>query len=303
MSGKHAFQLCPHAIFIRPRLNKYRAVSNQIREIFYEYSDLVEPLSLDEAFLDVTDNKKNIPYATEVAIQIKNKILKKTGLTSSAGVSFNKFLAKIASDVNKPNGIKVIKPSDADEFIDNLPIRKFFGVGKVTEQKMNRIGIRSGADLKKYDKIRLIQIFGKAGNYFYDIAHAQDNRPVIAQRQRKSLGKETTLNQDIYDIEQILKILEDIALQIESLLREKKVAGKTLTLKVKYYDFKCVTRSITLSEPIKESAVMMEYARSLLNDTEAGKKKVRLLGLIISNFENHLGKYQKYRQLLLPFDI
>jgi|AntAceMinimDraft_16_1070373.scaffolds.fasta_scaffold11772_2 DNA polymerase-4 len=302
MPGKRAFRCCPHAIFVRPRFDKYCAVSDQIREIFYEYSDLVEPLSLDEAFIDVTDNKKNIPYATEVAMQIKDDILKKTGLTASAGVSFNKFLSKVASDINKPNGIKVVKPCDADEFIDNLPIRKFFGVGKVTEQKMSRIGIRTGADLKKYDRIKLIQIFGKAGNYFYDIAHSQDNRPVIAQRERKSLGKETTLHEDINNIEQMRKILEGIALQIESLLIQKEVTGKTLTLKVKYSDFQSITRSITLSQPIKESALMMSHACSLLNKTEAGKKKVRLLGLTISNLESHLGKYHKYRQLLLPFD-
>ncbi|MBF0257397.1 MAG: DNA polymerase IV, partial [Desulfamplus sp.] len=246
MPGKRAFKCCPHAIFIKPNFEKYRAVSVQIREIFYEYSDLVEPLSLDEAFLDVTENKKNLPSATEVAIRIRNEIFNRTGLTASAGISFNKFLAKIASDVNKPNGIKVVKPGDADDFIDTLPIRKFFGVGKVTELKMSRIGIKTGADLKQYDKLELMQIFGKSGEYFYNIAHAQDNRPVIAQREPKSLGKETTLNKDTDDTEQMLKILERIALQIESLIIQKEISGKTLTLKVKYYDFQSITRSITL---------------------------------------------------------
>ncbi len=303
MPGKIAFKRCPQAIFIRPNFEKYRKISVQIREIFFEYSDLVEPLSLDEAFLDVTKNKKHIPYATEVALQIRNDILERTALTASAGVSFNKFLAKIASDVNKPNGIKVVKPGDAATFINTLPIRKFFGVGKVTEEKMKRIGIKSGADLKQYDKQKLIEIFGKAGGYFYDIAHAQDNRPVIPQRERKSLGKEMTLHQDIDDTEQMLKILERITLQLESLIEQKGILGKTLTLKVKYADFQSVTRSVTLPEPIKTMDLIMQHTRRLLNETEAGEKKVRLLGLTISNFENHLGKYQRYKQLSLPFGI
>ena len=301
MPGKTAFKRCPQAIFIRPNFEKYHEISAQIREIFHEYSDLVEPLSLDEAFLDVTENKKHIPSATVVAQRIRQKILKETGLTASAGVSFNKFLAKIASDVNKPNGIKVVTPDEAADFIDALPIRKFFGVGKVTEQKMKRIGIKTGKDLKRYDREQLIQIFGKAGGYFFDIAYAQDNRPVMPQRERKSLGKETTLHTDIDDTEQMLEILRRIALQLENLIDEKGIAGKTLTLKVKYADFQSVTRSITLSDPIKTTDFIMQHTRRLLSETEAGEKKVRLLGLTVSNFENQAGKSPKYRQLLLPF--
>ncbi len=301
MPGKTAFKRCPQAIFIRPNFEKYREVSARIREIFHAYSELVEPLSLDEAFLDVTENKKGILSATEVAQQIRHDILQQTDLTASAGVSFNKFLAKIASDVNKPNGIKVVTPAEAANFIDALPICKFFGVGKVTEEKMNRIGIKTGADLKQYDKQILIEIFGKAGGHFYDIAHAQDNRPVIPERERKSLGKETTLHTDIDDVSQMLEILRRIALQLESLIIAKKIAGKTLTLKVKYADFQSVTRSITLAEPIKAAKSIMQQTHRLLNETEAGEKKVRLLGLTVSNFEDQTGKYPRYRQLPLPF--
>jgi len=193
MASSTAYRLCPDAVFIRPRFDMYRAVSTQIREIFYEYTDLVEPLSLDEAFLDVTENYKGMPSATIIAKEIKREIYRRTGgLTASAGISFNKFLAKVASDINKPDGITVITPEMADEFIDRLPIRKFFGVGKVTEEKMLNLGIKTGADLKQYRKEQLIQLFGKSGNYFYDIAHGLDDRPVQPNRIRKSMGKETS---------------------------------------------------------------------------------------------------------------
>lgn len=301
MPGKTAFKRCPHAIFLRPDFGKYRAVSSRIMEIFSEYSDIVEPLSLDEAFIDVTENKKNIPFATHIAQQIRREIFIKTGLTASAGVSFNKFLAKTASDVNKPNGIKVIRPHEAGEFIDRLPIRKFFGVGKATEKKMLNLGIKTGADLKKIDKAQLIRLFGKSGVYFYDIAHAQDNRPVNAVRVRKSLGKETTLNEDIDDTGQMIQILEKIALQIENLAKEKNIKGMTLTLKVKYFDFQCITRSITGSSPFIKADTMINHAKTLLEHTQAGNKKVRLLGLSISNFEDL--KNRHYTQLLLPFDL
>jgi DNA polymerase-4 len=183
MPSATAYRLCPDAMFIRPRFDRYKAVSAQIREIFYEYTDLVEPLSLDEAFLDVTENYKGMPSATLIARELKQKIFQRTGgLTSSAGISFNKFLAKVASDLNKPEGITVITPDMADEFIEKLPIRKFFGVGKVTEEKMLNLGIKTGADFKKFKKEQLIQIFGKSGRYLYDIAHRLDDRPVEPQQ-------------------------------------------------------------------------------------------------------------------------
>src|SRR5210317_1660639 len=179
MASATAYRLCPDAVFIRPRFDVYRAVSSEIRKIFCEYTDLVEPLSLDEAFLDVTKNYMGMPSATLIAKEIKRKIYCKTGkLTASAGVSFNKFIAKVASDMNKPDGITVITPDMAEEFIDQLPIRKFFGVGKVTEAKMRSLGIQTGADLKRFQKEKLVEIFGKSGSYFFDIAHGMEHRPV-----------------------------------------------------------------------------------------------------------------------------
>ena len=212
MASSTAYRLCPDAVFIRPRFDMYRAVSEQIREIFCEYTDLVEPLSLDEAFLDVTENYLGMPSATLIAREIKKKIYERTGkLTASAGVSFNKFIAKVASDMNKPDGITVITPGMADEFIDRLPIRKFFGVGKVTEEKMLGFGIKTGADLKKFNKEKLIQLFGKSGSYFFNIAHGDDERPVEPNRIRKSIGKETTLIEDIDDTNQMVEILAHIS--------------------------------------------------------------------------------------------
>ncbi|MGD8292010.1 MAG: DNA polymerase IV [Desulfobacterales bacterium] len=305
MASSTAYRLCPDAVFIRTRFDVYRAVSAQIREIFCEYTDLVEPLSLDEAFLDVTENYKGMPSATLIAREIKKKIYQRTGkLTASAGVSFNKFIAKVASDMNKPDGITVITPDMAEAFIDKLPIRKFFGVGKVTEEKMLSLGIRTGADLKKYKKEQLIQFFGKSGSYFYDIAHGKDQRPVAPDRIRKSIGKETTLSEDIDDTDLMLEILGDIAAKLENLLMKRDAKGRTITLKVKYFDFQSTTRSVTVEEPPDSASVIVKYIRPLLAKTEAGSKKVRLLGISISNFddqETSSGKVCKHRQLPLPF--
>jgi DNA polymerase-4 len=303
MPSSRAYKLCPHAVFLRPRFDVYRSVSNDIREIFQEYTDIVEPLSLDEAFLDVTKNKREITSATLIAQEILKKIYEKTGqLTASAGVSFNKFLAKVASDFNKPNGITVITPDDATDFIDKLPIRKFFGVGKVTEEKMHNLGIKTGADLKKMDKERLINIFGKAGNYFYNIAQGIDNRPVETEWIRKSIGKETTFSEDIDDKEQMIEILTQLAVKIENILKRDGREGMTVTLKVKYFDFQSITRRITVSEPIADADIIMKYVSSLLDNTEAGMKKVRLLGISISNFTDESYKVRKCIQLPLPFN-
>ncbi|GBC60279.1 DNA polymerase IV [Desulfonema ishimotonii] len=300
MPGKTACRLCPQAVFLRPRFDVYRAVSAQIRGIFHQYTDRVEPLSLDEAFLDVTGNRPKIPWATRIAREIRQKILQQTGLTASAGVSFNKFLAKIASDVNKPDGLTVITPAMADAFIDGLPIGRFFGVGQATEQKMHRLGIRNGADLKRFGRADLVRFFGKAGHYFFDIAHGQDHRPVNPDRVRKSIGKETTLNEDIDDRPEMIRILERIALQLDPLIRQHRIRGTTLTLKVRYSDFQTVTRSLTLSEPVTGCGMMMGYVRDLLEKTEAGQKKVRLLGISISNLLNH--RPEQFTQLHFPFE-
>jgi len=304
MASATAYRLCPEAVFIRSRFDVYRAVSAQIREIFHEYTDLVEPLSLDEAFLDVTQNDKGIASATLIAREIKRKIYERTGrLTASAGVSFNKFLAKVASDMNKPDGITVVTPEMADAFIDRLPIRKFFGVGKVTEEKMLSLGIKTGADLKRFAKEELIRLFGKSGSYFYDIAHGLDERPVEPNRIRKSFGQETTLAEDIDDTDRMMEILDGIAADLENSLLKRDAKGRTVTLKVRYSDFQSVTRSVTITEPADSAAVIMKCIRPLLTKTEAGAKKVRLLGIAISNFDDqqtHGRKGRRHRQLPLP---
>lgn len=286
MPSSTAYRLCPHAIFVPPRFAVYKQVSDQVREIFHEYTDLVEPLSLDEAFLDVTENKKGIPLATEVAKQVLKEIYEKTRLTASAGVSFNKFLAKVASDINKPHGITVVTPKKAAAFIDGLPIGKFFGVGKVTEKKMHALGIKYGADLKKMEQEVLTKHFGKVGGYFYNIVRGLDNRPVNPHRVRKSLGQELTLSKDTDDRRQMLDILEKLAGSIEKYLKKGHIKGRTITLKVKYYNFKSITRSITIAQPVDESTVIMKHIRALLDKTGAGKIKVRLLGISISNFQD-----------------
>jgi len=300
MPSAKAHKLCPQAVFLRPRFDVYKAVSTEIMEIFYEYTDLVEPLSLDEAFLDVTNNKKGTPSATMIAQEIRKKIHQKVGLSASAGVSFNKFLAKVASDFHKPNGTTVVTPDQAQGFIDRLPIRKFPGVGKVTEKKMLERGIKTGADLKRIDKGELIRLFGKSGGYFYHIAHGEDNRPVTSDRIRKSIGKEITLSEDIDDRDQMIEILERIAIKVETLLKRRKIKGRTITLKMKYFDFQSITRSITLKKRIDKATIIMKHVRLLLDNTGAGTRKVRLLGISISNFADDDSKAKGYEQLLLP---
>ncbi len=300
MSSARAYKLCPQAVFLYPRFDKYKAVSARIMEIFHEYTDLVEPLSLDEAFLDVTRNKKGIESATQIARQIRKDIFEKTGLTASAGVSYNKFLAKVASDYHKPDGLTVVTPDKAHSFIDRLPIRKFFGVGKVTEKKMLGLGIKTGADLKKLSKDDLIHIFGKYGGYFYNIAHGMDSRPVTVERIRKSLGKEITLSRDIDNIEEMCTILDHIAHEVENELKKRGLKGRTITLKVKYHDFQSITRSITVRRRTDRADEIMNHISSLLSDTDAGKTRVRLLGITLSNFEERPIRTREDRQLILP---
>jgi DNA polymerase-4 len=303
MACAMAYRLCPQAIFIRPRFDVYKAVSHQIREVFFRYTELVEPLSLDEAFLDVTVNKQGISSATQIAQQIRREIVYKThGLTASAGVSFNKFLAKVASDCNKPNGITVITPEQAPAFIDQLPIRKFFGVGKVTEERMHNLGINTGADLKKFSLERLTDLFGKAGTYYYHIARGEDNRPVEPDRVRKSYGKETTLETDIDDTDQMLAILDGLARRVVDGLNREDRQGLTLTLKIKYHDFQSVTRSVTSSEPFTDAELIMDRLQQLLANTEAGEIKVRLLGISVSNFLDDQRNHGGWVQLPLPFE-
>jgi len=299
MSCAKAIKLCPKAVFIRPNKARYKEISLQIMSIFKEYTDLVEPLSLDEAFLDITENKKDIASATWTAQMICQQIYQQTGLTASAGVSFNKFLAKVASDLNKPNGISVITPEESQLFISQLPIGKFFGVGKVTKKKMNGLGIHTGGDLIKYDKSLLCHHFGKAGSYFYDIVRGIDNRQVKTGRKRRSIGTETTMRNDISDLNEMKTILYQLAGKVEKSLAAKECGGSTLTLKVRYSDFTTVTRSTTLPHPIYTQKEIRKQLPNLLQSTEAGILKVRLLGITVSKLTDE--ERLSPRQLRLPF--
>lgn len=282
MPAARAVKLCPAAIFLKPRFEVYKEVSLQIREIFYIYSDLVEPLSLDEAYLDVTENKVGNPSATLIAGEIKKRIKKETGLTASAGVAGNKFLAKIASDLDKPDGLSVITPDQAESFIEKLEISKFYGVGKATSKKMEALGIRSGADLKKWDEIDLVKQFGKSGHHYYKIARGIDNRTVKPDRIRKSIGKERTFSEDVSDLEWISDFLDELSHKISESMKKMNTAGKTITLKVRYADFETVTRSYTLPNYTDRKEDLVNVSRRLLKETEAGMREIRLLGISVS---------------------
>ena len=300
MSCARAYRLCPQVVFVRPRFDAYQEVSQQIRDIFLQYTDLVEPLSLDEAFLDVTNNKPNIQSATWIAQAICKEIQQKTGLTASAGVSYNKFLAKIASDVKKPDGLTVVTPEQAEKFIAQLPIRRFHGVGRVTEKKMQNLGILTGADLRNHSLQELNKYFGKAGEYYFNIARGIDLRSVVPNRVRKSIGKETTLSEDSADLGQMLTIIGDLAQKVAALLQAKQTSGLTLTLKVKYADFQIVTRSVSREQPIELAAEILLLSEKLLQKTAAGDRAVRLLGVTVSHLTTDIPT-NGAMQLELPF--
>jgi len=300
MPAAKAIRLCPQAIFVKPRFEVYREVSEQIREIFFQFTDLVEPLSLDEAYLDVTENHINLPSATLIAKEIRRQIREKTRLTASAGVAFNKFLAKVASDINKPNGMAVITPDKADAFLESLPIGKFHGIGSATEKKMKSMGIYTGKDLKEWDEIELVERFGKTGRYYYRIVRGDDNREVKAHRIRKSIGKERTFSEDVEELNWIHNFLEELSEKISHNMKKKKMAGKTVTLKVRYDDFETLTRSTSFSHYINKGEDIAETAKSLLEQTEAGKRKVRLLGITLSNL--NLSEEGRFEQLSIPFE-
>ncbi|MCK3682932.1 DNA polymerase IV [Maribellus sp. YY47] len=284
MSSKVALRKCPTLIFVPPRFERYKEISHQIRNIFYEYTDLVEPLSLDEAYLDVTYAKKGKPSATLIARQIKKQIFEETGLTASAGVSYNKFLAKVASDVNKPNGIFVVTPEQAMDFIDNLEVKKFYGIGKVTAEKLNKLGIWFGRDLKKIDRLELVRMFGKAGNYYYEICRGEDHREVEPSRERKSVGAEDTFSTDLYREEELEAELLKIADKVWERASRSQVKAKTLTLKFKYADFEQHTRSKTLEPCYHSKSVFIDESKKLLRVEGGFTKGIRLLGLTLSNF-------------------
>lgn len=285
MPSSLALRKCPQLQFVSPRFSVYREVSNQIRAIFFEYTDLVEPLSLDEAYLDVTENKKGITSAILIARQIRKKIETTTGLTASAGVSINKFVAKTASDINKPNGIKVILPEEVIPFLETLKIEKFHGIGKVTASKMQRLGIYNGYDLKQWSEIDLVKRFGKMGLYFYKIVRGKDNRTVNPNRVRKSIGAERTFNEDIYNVDEMFEKLQMIAEKLFRSIEKSENYGRTLTIKIKFADFQIITRSKTLHRDITQLREMILIIKELLYQNMENGVGVRLLGISISNLQ------------------
>ncbi len=287
MPCKTAYKRCPYAVFLRPRFDVYHKVSYQIREIFYKYTDLVEPLSLDEAFLDVTENKMNIKYATEIAKRIKRDIFEVTGLTASAGVSYNKFLAKLASDYKKPAGLTVITQDNAQEFLDNLPIRKFFGIGKVTQKVLKGIGIETGYDLRQLDINELESIFKNRGYLFYQLARGIDNREVEPHRERKSIGAETTLDEDLdIEDEKLINILDELCEEVADRAEYLEKKGKTVVLKIKYNDFTQITRSLSVNNPISSHDEIRTNIYNLFKNLKHNHQSIRLIGVTLSNLVN-----------------
>lgn len=299
MSSKTAFARCPEIIFTPTRFDVYKEVSGQIMDIFLEYTDLVEPLSIDEAYLDVTKNHINMPSATIIAQEIKQRIYERTGLTASAGVSVNKFLAKIASDYRKPNGLFVVTEEEAEEFVEQLPIERFWGVGKVTAEKMHRLGIRTGADLKRMSEAELAWHFGKAGHAYYKNARGIDDRRVVPDRVRKSVGAENTFANDLDDTDELLLQLREIADEVWRRISKRDFYGRTITLKVKYADFKQITRSRTLVGFVDDFDVFWEVARELFAGIDISEMPVRLIGLTISNIQD----IEQPDDLQLKFDF
>ncbi len=300
MPSKKAVQLCPDVIFVRPRFSAYKEVSDHIRQIFGRYTDLIEPLSLDEAYLDVTEDKQNIGSAIEIAKQIRQAIKEELNLTASAGVSINKFVAKIASDLNKPDGMAFIGPSSIEQFMEQLPVEKFFGVGRVTAEKMKNMGLHTGADLKKLTEQELTYRFGKTGTFYYKIVRGIDNRQVQPHRETKSMGAEDTFAYDLTTLHEMNAELEKIALSVNRSLEKHQIKGRTITVKIKYNDFKQITRSQSFLQAFNDTTTIWETAKMLLEKSEITGKRVRLLGISISNFgEPHLHRKGNSAQLEL----
>ena len=289
MSSYLAKQKCPHLIFVKSDFARYKEISKQVREIFYEYTDLVEPLSLDEAYLDVTENKKDNPSASLIAKEIREKIYKETGLRASAGISINKFIAKVASDFNKPNGQKTVNPDEVLQFLEELSINKFYGIGKVTAAKMNKLGIFSGKDLKERSLEDLANLFGKAGAHYYNIVRGIHNSAVKPNRIRKSVGAERTFSENIASEIILLEKLENIAEEIEKRMKSNNTKGKTVTLKIKYSDFTRQTRSKTVDRFLQTKPEIFPIIKELLFQ-EKIINSVRLLGISLSNLNTIIKK-------------
>jgi DNA polymerase-4 len=289
MSGVQAKRNCPDLIFVRPRFDRYKEISQKIRKIFHDYTDLVEPLSLDEAYLDVTQNKKGNPSATLIAQEIRKRIFEEVGLTASAGISVNKFVAKIASDYNKPNGQKTVNPDEVEIFLEGLDIKKFYGIGKVTTEKMYQHGIFTGKDLKSKSEEYLEQHFGKSGRFYYNIVRGIHNSEVKPNRVSKSVAAEHTFNENLTSEIFMEDKLERIASELEKRLRKYSISGKTITLKIKYSDFTQQTRSKTLPYFISDKGLLFETAKELLYQ-ERLKESVRLLGISLNNLNTEIKK-------------
>lgn len=293
MPSSRAFSLCPQAVFVKPRIAIYKEVSAIIRQIFYQYTKLVEPVSLDEAYLDVSQSELCQGSATRIALAIKQQVLSETGLVASAGVSYNKFFAKIASDMDKPDGLYLITPQQGVDFVAGLPIGKFHGVGKATERKMHDLGIKNGADLKQFSLPVLQQHFGKSAAFFFNIAQGIDERPIRVDRESKSIGTETTFSEDLLQSNEIYQQLTELLDKALAKVYAKKLYARTLTIKVKYHDFQQITRSLTFNKPIKSQLATTPVFRQLLRKDGIGQSKVRLLGITLSTLEKQTNYYQQ----------
>ena len=304
MSMAQAKRRCPQLIVVPTHFEKYKEVSQQIHAVFHEYTDLVEPISLDEAFLDVTDNKKGIELAVDIAKEIKQKILERTSLTASAGVSFNKLLAKIASDMRKPNGIFTVHPDRALDFIGSLPVEKLWGVGPKTANRMHEMGVFTGAQLLRISFEHLVQVFGKMGRVYYDFSRGIDNRPVVVAYERKSVGCERTFLEDLHIDTKIIIELYHIVLELVERIERKDFRGRTLTLKLKWDATTQITRSLTQEKVLRTKDDILPLAKRLLKDTEYHDRPIRLMGLSVSSPETNDKEGQNRPQWVegfLPF--
>lgn len=304
MSMAQAKRRCPQLIVVPTHFEKYKEVSQQIHAVFHEYTDLVEPISLDEAFLDVTDNKKGIELAVDIAKEIKQKILERTSLTASAGVSFNKLLAKIASDMRKPNGIFTVHPDRALDFVGNLPVEKLWGVGPKTADRMHEMGVFTGAQLRRISCEHLVQVFGKMGRVYYDFSRGIDNRPVVVAYERKSVGCEHTFLEDLHIDSKIIIELYHIVLELVERIERKDFRGRTLTLKLKWDATTQITRSLTQEKVLRTKDDILPLAKRLLKDTEYHDRPIRLMGLSVSSPETNDKEGQNRPQWVegfLPF--
>ncbi len=302
MSGVLARKKCPHLIFVKSDFKRYNEISKAVRNIFYEYTDLVEPLSLDEAYLDVTKNKKGHLSATMLAAEIRERIYQKVGLRASAGISINKFVAKIASDINKPNGQKTIPPEEVIPFLEELDIAKFYGVGKVTAAKMYNLGIFNGKDLKNKSIDFLTEHFKKSGSYYYNIVRGIHHSEVKPDRIRKSIAAERTFVDNLTSEVFMLEKLDNIAEELERRLKKSKISGKTVTLKIKYSDFTTQTRSKTLPYFITDKGLLLETVKKLLYQDKM-QNSVRLLGISVTNLNTNTKKKEKVIDVQLKLDF